>query len=121
MIRLPIVLIFLAISFGVQVLLSRTYKWWPGLILPLIHLIIAVAFFIYNLNEAFLNLESYGQFLIQYGWTGLFALVIKSSVIFVPTILLLLIYWFFRHQYNKKHSPPSKDKAYRKMMAKDLD
>ena len=116
-IRLMIILF----SFVLQSVLANKKNKWLGLILPIVFFIITTAFLVLNLTEAFLFVEDYGLFLIEYGSTGLFALILKIGFIYTPFLIQLIIYLVARRYYKKRNGPVKDNKEFKKMMVDDLD
>ena len=116
-----IILIIILASFAAEYILSNKKDKWLGLIIPLVFFIASSIFLVLNLTDAFSNVEGYGLFLIEYGSTGMFALILKTGFIYTPVAIQLIIYFITRHYYKKKNNPAKHNKEYKKMMIDDLD
>ena len=112
-----IVLIIIAvILFAAEVLLSLIKNKWIGLIIPTILFVVLTFFLVFNLLEAFIRIEDFGQFLVIYGGRGVFALIARICFLYSPVIVNLIIYFIIR---KVKYSNDSK-KEINKMLADDL-
>ena len=118
---LIITIIIILVSFALEYLLSNKKNKWFGMIQPLVFFIAASLFLILNLTDAFINVEGYGLFLIEYGSTGLFAMILKVGFIYMPVVIQLIIYFVCRHCYQKRNDPAKSNKEFKKMIVDDLD
>ena len=121
MIWVIIVLVAVLSSFALQFLLANKKSKWLGLILPSVFFVATTAFLIMNLTDAFLFVEDYGLFLVEYGNAGLWAMILKVGFIYAPFGIHLILYFIRRHYYKKRNGPARDNKEFRKMIVDDLD
>jgi len=120
MIRLTIVLVLLIAGFVLEFFLSRNKNWVWGIIIPAISFLLSSAFILFNVSKAFASVAGYGSFLMQYGGSGLIALILKVGLIYMPVVMQLIIFALCRRHYKKTHAAPGDNKELKKMIADDL-
>ena len=113
---LIILIVVIAILFALEVILSLRKSRWPGLIIPAALFVVLTVFLVFNLLEAFINIEDFGRFLLDYGSPGIFALFARIAFLYSPVILNLIIYFIIR----KVKFPKNNSKEINKMLADDL-
>jgi len=121
MTALIVLAVLLLASFIFECFLARTRSVLPGLILPVVYFLAACAFTVLNVTDAFSTVAGYGSFLMEYGSSGMTALILKIGVIFAPSVILLLIWLICRRAYQEKNTLSDGGKEMKKMLADDLD
>ncbi|MEX1376206.1 MAG: hypothetical protein AB1Z23_01920 [Eubacteriales bacterium] len=111
--------VVLIVLLALEIFLSLKKSKWLGLIIPAGLFILLSIFAIFNISEAFTNIEGFGGFLQSYGGVGIWALSLKLGFVYSPVIISLIIYFVCRAAYKNSH-PTTKDKEMKKMMAEDL-
>lgn len=121
MIKVILVLVITIISFWFQLVLSKKHNKWLGLIIPGTFLVITSIFLVITFTSSINTVEDYGQFLLDHGFTGVMAQILKIGFIYLPTLLHLVIYFICRRKFRHIDRPTKAKKEMRKMIAKDLD
>ncbi|MEZ4627113.1 MAG: hypothetical protein R2912_03100 [Eubacteriales bacterium] len=106
MIRLTILLLVLIAGFVLEFFLSRNKNWGWGVIIPAVSFLLSSVFILFNVSKAFASVTGYGSFLLQYGRTGLIALILKVGFIYLPVVIQLIIFALCRRHYKKTHAAP---------------
>lgn len=121
MTRVILVLVIIIVSFVFQYILSKKPNKWLGLIIPAVFFIVMSVFFIIAFSKSIYTVEDYGQFLLDYGFTGVIAQILKIAFIYFPMVIYLVIYLVCRRKFRHKDRPSKSKKEIKKMLAKDLD
>lgn len=121
MIKVIIILVITIISFGFQFILSKKQNKWLGLIIPAVFFVITSVFLVISFTSSINTVEGYGQFLLDYGLSGVMAQILKIGFIYLPTFIHLVIYFICRRKFRHIDKPTKTEKEIRKMIAKDLD
>ncbi len=111
-----IAIVLIVILLVLEIVLSLTKNKWAGLIIPIGLFVILSVFLVFNLLDAFLRIEDFGRFLLDYGSKGVFALIVRISFLYSPVIVNLIIYFVAR----KIKYPKNSKKEINKMIADDL-
>lgn len=114
MIYLILIVLFILISFYGQYILSRKCRIWTSILLIGIIFVPTVVFLILNYSDAFATVEGLGDFLQNYGSSGVVALVLKTGLTLFPTFIHIAILLFVKHLNKQKANQINK------MIASDI-
>ena len=118
--KVTVLLALLIAGFVLEFFLSRNKNWGWGIIIPAFSFLLSSAFILLNVSKAFASVAGYGSFLLQYGRTGLIALILKIGLVYLPVVIQLTIFALCRRHYKKTHAAPGDNKELNKMIADDL-
>lgn len=116
-----IISVITLVSFWFQIILSKKQNIWLGLIMPAAFFVITSVFLVITFTSSINTVEGYGQFLLDYGLSGVIAQILKIGFIYLPTFIHLVIYFICRRKFRHIDRPTKTEKEIKKMIAKDLD